>query len=106
MKKINKFRAWLIRKLGGEIPVLIKPVIIERQLPTVTLSSRMSFTQDEVQWLRYMFQGGETEVKKRLWNGFMEKAIPLMSVACKENEELNIVECEARLTIVKELQNG
>lgn len=39
-----------------------------------------------------------------LWGELGKEAIPLMTIACKENEELNTVVYKARLTIVKEMK--
>lgn len=97
---MSKFRTWLIRKLGGEIPVPTKPIIIERTPPSLKLESIVSISYDMLNWYKYM--GGEEKIKKKLWEGFFEKASPLMVVDCCKNEEAQIIECRARLTIVKE----
>lgn len=104
MRKMSKFRVWLIRKLGGEIPVLTKPIIVERTPPSVKLEGRVSIPYEMRDWYRYM--GGEEKIKKKMWDNLFEKASPYMVCDCYKNEELQVVECRARLTVVKELQNG
>jgi hypothetical protein len=64
MKKISKFRAWLIRKLGGEIPVQTIPIIVEKTPPSVKLESKVSISYDMLDWYKYM--GGEEKIKKKL----------------------------------------
>lgn len=101
MKKIGKFRKWLIKKLGGEIPSLCKPVIIEKHIPTETLGCSIRLTDDERRWYYCMFrENAENKVKKILWEKLGEQAMPFMTVLCDEKDDMT-VECKARLTIVK-----
>lgn len=104
MKKVSKFRAWLIRKLGGEIPIPTKPVVIERTPPSVILESKVSITYDMLNWYKYM--GGEKRIKKKLWEELFEQASPCMVVLCHDNPQEMVLECKARLTVLKEQQNG
>lgn len=101
MKKISKFRVWIIRKLGGEIPVPTKPMIVERTPPSVKLESKVSISYDMLDWYKYM--GGEERIKKKLWEAFFEKASPYMVVMCHDNPQEMVLDCIAKLTIEKEL---
>lgn len=108
MKKMSKFRVWLIRKLGGEIILPTPPprIIVERR-PSVTLCSSVSITNENIRWLKNMFgEHCEDKVKKKLWEALFDKAKDLLDVQCYRNEELNTVECRCKITIVKEQDNG
>ena len=51
----------------------------------------------------YMFEGGEKKVAKRLWDSMFEKAYPYMVTDCYRNEEAQVLECRARLAVLKEV---
>ena len=104
-KKIGKFRKWLIEKLGGELPIPIKPVIIEKHIPTKTFESSICFTEDQVHWYSHMYDKPEGKIRSMLWEKLGEEAKELMVVDCNKDEENLIVKVRARLTIVNEVQN-
>ena len=105
MKKVSKFRKWLIRKLGG-ICLDEKPIIIENKVSPFTLSSRIELSREEVNYLAdYFPRGLEKEIKENLWQKLGEQAIPLMTFTSRENKKLNTMVFKARLTIVREANN-
>lgn len=102
MKKISKFRKWLIRKLGG-FCLDEKPTIIENKVPIITLSSRVEFSCEKLNYFADCFpRGVEKAIKEVLWQKLGEQAIPLMTFTSRENKELNTMVYKARLTIVRE----
>lgn len=104
-KKIGKFRAWLIKKLGGELPIPIKPVIIEKHIPTKKFESSICFTEDQVHWYSHMYDKVEDKIRSMLWDKLGEEAKELLIVDCNKEEETSILKVRARLTIVNEVQN-
>lgn len=101
MKKIGKFRAWLIEKLGGIVDAPIPQIIIEKY-STETIESRVCLTKDELPYLFTHFPNiAEQDIKHVLWQKIGEKAIPLMTVCSHENEELNTLVYKGKITIIK-----
>ena len=64
----------------------------------------MSISYEMRNWYRYM--GGEEKIKKKLWDSLYEQASPYMVCYCYDNPQEMVVDCRARLVVVKEIQNG
>ena len=102
MKKIGKFRAWLIRKLGGYV-YLPQPIILEDKRQAVTLESNLVFSQEEIRYLCEHFPDYyEREIKRELWEKLGEQGIPCLTIFQQEENDLGAVKFKAKLTIVKE----
>lgn len=102
MKKISKFRAWLIRKLGGYV-YLSQPIILEDKRQAVTLESTETITQEEFIYMCEHFpKYKEREIKESLWQRLGKQAIPYLTILQREERELGAVVFTARVTIVKE----
>lgn len=105
MKKISKFRAWLIRKLGG-IPACepIKPVVIEQKIHTETFACTISLTPDQEHWYRHMFgEKAEQKVKKLFIEKLEEQISDYITVHC-DRDEFGNLNCRGYITMAKPIE--
>lgn len=101
---MSKFRAWLIKKLGGIVDKPIpQPIIIKENKQAVRLESKLILKDEELRyWVDKFPQYYEGEIKRDLWQKLGKQAIPYLTIIQHKEFELGTVEFKARLTIVKE----
>lgn len=105
MKKIGKFRKWLIEKLGGYV-YLPQPINLEDKRQAITLESSEVFSKEQYMFMCENFPNyKERDIKTSLWQRLGEQAIPYLIFLKQEEKELGAVKYKARLTIVKEQNN-
>lgn len=102
MRKISKFRAWIIRKLGG-IPTsnLIKPVVAEQKINTKTLTYTISLTPEQEYWYGLTSKEKlEQEVKRLFVDKLKEQISDYITVYFDRNENGNL-DCRVYITLTK-----
>lgn len=101
MKKIGKFRAWLIKILGGELPSENKPTVIikecSRETQRLEESVRVGFYDKE-----YIT---EPMIKEQLIKKLIEDIAPFVMFLTFDDIERLETNYKAQLTIVKEQDN-
>ena len=101
MKKIGKFRKWLIKKLGGVIPCDNKVIITNiRHTKTFESNLKFSFYDHQVLVKSNPFKA-DIKIKETLWEKLGEQIIPTLHTERYDNIETLEKVFKAKLTIVE-----
>ena len=101
MRKITKFRAWLIRKLGG-IPTCepIKPIIVEQKTHTQTFTCTISFTPEQECYSQTSEENLEQKVKKLFLDNLKEQISDYITFDF-DRDEFGNLNCRGYITLAK-----
>lgn len=102
MRKISKFRAWLIRKLGG-IPACepIKPVIVEQKTHTQTFTATISFTPEQEDCYRQTSEDKLEQKVKKLFLNNLEEQISDYITFDFDRDQFGNLNCRGSITLIK-----
>lgn len=102
MRKISKFRAWLIRKLGG-IPACkpINPLIVERKIHTETFTATISFTPEQEDCYSQTSEEKLEQRVKKLFLDNLEEQISDYITFDFDRDEFGNLNCRGSITLAK-----
>ena len=102
MRKISKFRAWLIRELGG-IPTsnLIKPVIAEQKINTKTFTCTISFTPEQEDCYSQTSEEKLEQKVKKLFLDNLEEQISDYITFDFDRDEFGNLNCRGSITLTE-----